>query len=104
KERRDCIINRAAFLRDLRDHASGFLAPLIKTLEVGWNADVLRDGMVLVDLPGLGVANDEYREVTLDWVRRRARAIVVVTDRSGLREAEAELLRTSGFPGRLLHS
>ena len=104
KERRDCNINRAAFLRDLRDHASGFLAPLIKTLEVGWNADVLRDGMVLVDLPGLGVANDEYREVTLDWVRRRARAIVLVTDRSGLREAEAELLRSSGFLGRLLHS
>lgn len=92
------------FLAALKKHASGFLAPLVKTLEVGWEADILRDGMVLVDLPGLGVANDEYREVTLDWVRRQARAIVLVTDRSGLREAEAELLRESGFLARLLHS
>jgi predicted GTPase len=94
--------NFEAFLDELRTHASGFLAPLIKRLEVGWNADALRDGLVLVDLPGVGVANDEYRRVTQEWIRS-ARAIVLVVDRGGVTEASAELLRTTGFLNRLLH-
>ncbi|WP_081427018.1 dynamin family protein [Sorangium cellulosum] len=89
-------------LMELRDHASGYLAPLIQRLEVGWNADVLRDGLVLVDLPGVGVANDEYRRVTAEWVRVRARAIALVVDRAGITEASAELLRSTGFLNRLL--
>ena len=93
----------AGFLGDLRDHASGFLAPLIKRLEVGWTADALRDGLVLVDLPGVGVANDEYRHVTAEWIRDKARAIVLVVDRAGVTEASADLLRSTGFLNRLLH-
>ncbi|KYG09087.1 hypothetical protein BE21_20040 [Sorangium cellulosum] len=89
-------------LVELRDHASGFLAPLIQRLEVGWSADILRDGLVLVDLPGVGVANDEYRRVTAEWVRVRARAIALVVDRAGITEASAELLRSTGFLNRLL--
>lgn len=92
-----------SFRSDLHDHASGFLAPLIKTLEVGWNAESLRGGLVLVDLPGVGVANDEYRNVTAEWIRYRARAIVLVVDRSGVTEASADLLRSTGFLNRLLH-
>lgn len=89
-------------LLELRDHASGFLAPLIQRLEVGWDSDVLRDGLVLVDLPGVGVANDEYRRVTSEWIRVRARAIALVVDRAGITEASAELLRSTGFLARLL--
>lgn len=90
------------FLLALQDHASGFLAPLIKTLEVGWDADFLAGGLVLVDLPGVGVANDEYREVTQHWIRH-AKAVALVVDRAGVTEASADLLRTTGFLNGLLH-
>lgn len=90
------------FLAELREHASGFLAPLIKNLEVGWDAEPLRDGLVLVDLPGVGIANDEYRSVTSARIRE-ARAIVLVVDKSGVTDASAEQLRTTGFLTRLLH-
>lgn len=90
------------FLVELREHASGFLAPLIKSLEVGWDAEMLRDGLVLVDLPGVGVANDEFRKVTNARLRD-ARAVVLVVDRSGVTEASAEQLRNTGFFTRLLH-
>lgn len=91
-----------AFREELEMHASGFLAPLIKTLEVRWDAELLRDGLVLVDLPGLGVANDEYRKVTTTWIRK-ARAVVLVVDRSGVTEASADLLRSTGFLSAMLH-
>ena len=91
-----------AFLTELREHASGFLAPLIKGLDVGFPADGLRDGLVLVDLPGVGVANDEYRSVTARWIGE-ARAIVLVVDHRGVSQAGADLLRTTGFLNRLLH-
>lgn len=92
------------FLEDLHQHVSGFLAPLLKTLEVGWNAEILDSGLLLVDLPGLGIANDTYREVTHYWVRERARGIALVVDRAGVTEASAELLRSSGYLGRLLYA
>jgi predicted GTPase len=94
--------NRDALLRELREHASGFLAPLIKDLEVGWNAELLREGLVLIDLPGVGVANDEYRRVTHERIRA-ARAVVLVVDHRGVTEASAEILRRTGFLNGLLH-
>jgi predicted GTPase len=91
-----------AFVEELELHASGFLSPLIKTLEVWWDAEPLRHGLVLVDLPGVGIANDQYRRVTAEWIRR-ARAIVLVVDRAGVTEASADLLRSTGFLTSLLH-
>ncbi|MES2631843.1 MAG: dynamin family protein [Pseudomonadota bacterium] len=44
---------RSAFMSDLKDHAAGYLAPLIERIEVGWPSDVLRSGVALVDSPGL---------------------------------------------------
>ncbi len=96
--------NDPEFLSELHGHASGFLAPLIRTLCVGWNSPVLQDGLVVVDLPGLGIANDEYRQVTQHWVRDKARGIALVVDRGGLTQDSAELLRSSGFLARLLHA
>lgn len=93
---------RSEFMADLRAHAAGHLAPLIRTLEVGWDAAPLKSGLVLVDLPGVGVANDEYRAVTAHEVRQ-ARAIVLVVDRSGVTEASADLLHSTGFLTSLLH-
>jgi hypothetical protein len=94
----------AVFYSDLRDHASGFLAPLISQLEVTWNTDALPEEIVLVDLPGVGIANDVYRNVTHEWIRERARAVVLVVGKSGVTEPDAQLLRASGFLNRLLYS
>lgn len=91
-----------AFRAEVARHATGSIAPLIKSLEVGWPAPVLRDGLVLVDLPGIGIANDEYRSVTSGWIRR-ATAVVLVVDKSGVTEAGADLLRTTGFLNTILH-
>ncbi|MBX3245558.1 MAG: dynamin family protein [Myxococcales bacterium] len=94
--------DRGAFHRELDTHASGFLAPLIRTLDVGWDERFLEGGLVLVDLPGIGVANDEYRRVTSEWIRK-ARAVVLVVDRAGVTEASVDLLRTTGFLNSMLH-
>lgn len=89
-------------LTELEIHASGFLAPLIRSLKVGWDTALLKNGLVLVDLPGVGVANDEYRHVTAQWIRR-SRAVVLVVNRAGVSEASVDLLRTTGFLNSLLH-
>jgi GTP-binding protein EngB required for normal cell division len=92
------------FRRDLHEHASGSLAPLIKELHVRWNSPLLNTGMVLVDLPGVGVAGDVYKQVTRKWINERAKAVVLVVDRAGITESSADLLRTSEFLTRLLFS
>ena len=102
--RREGHVTDRDFLDDLRQHAAGHLAPLIGTLDVGWNSPMLSEGLTLVDLPGLGIANDQYREVTQKWTRETAKAIALVVDRAGITRDSAELLRSSGFLGRLLHA
>ncbi len=92
------------FRKDLSDHAAGFLAPLIKTLTVSWPSPLLRDGVQLVDLPGVGAVNDIYRRYTFDWLRERARGVVLVVGNRGLQDTDAELLRSSGFLNRLVYS
>jgi len=56
------------FLDTLRDHAAGFLSPLIRQIEVGWPSEILQGGLVLVDLPGVGVAGDLYKQETQRFV------------------------------------
>ena len=75
--------------RDLKDHASGFLAPLIKTLNVWWTSPLLSDGITLIDLPGLGVVGDPRPEVTRKYIRERARVVVLVVDNRGVTEPVA---------------
>ena len=91
-----------SFYCSLSDHASGFLAPAISTLEVFVDAPTLKNRLVFVDLPGLGVANDEYQTVTSRWIRE-ASAVVLVVDRSGITQASAQLLQSTGFLTSLLH-
>lgn len=101
-----CVENgdRAAFLRDLAEHATGSLAPIIREIHVYWNSPLLRPGVTLVDLPGIGVAGDVYKEVTRKWIVEKARAVVLVVDNRGVKDADAELLRRSDFLTRLLFS
>lgn len=90
------------FQQELIDHAAGFLSPLIERIEVGWPSDLLKAGVVLVDLPGVGIAQDAYRQVTSSYVRDKARAVIVTVDRAGPTESTVELLRTSGYWDRLV--
>lgn len=90
------------FQMDMVDHAAGFLSPLIERIEVGWPSDLLKAGVVLVDLPGVGIAQDSYREVTSSYVRDKARAVIVTVDRAGPTESTVDLLRTSGYWERLV--
>ena len=92
------------FLTDLRTHASGFLAPLIKELTVYWDSDLLTGGVTVVDLPGVGISGDVYREITRKWIREKAEAVVLVVDKSGITDAVAELLDKSEFLDRLVHT
>ena len=92
----------AAFMADLKVHAAGFLSPLIERIEVGWPSEVLKSGVILVDLPGVGIAQDSYRDITKRYVREKARAVIVVVDRAGPTESTVDLLRTSGYWDRLV--
>jgi GTP-binding protein EngB required for normal cell division len=92
----------AEFADDLAAHAAGFLSPLIERIEVGWPSELLNSGVVLVDLPGVGIAQDSYRDVTKKYIREKARAVVVVVDRAGPTESTVDLLRTSGYWDRLV--
>lgn len=91
-----------AFMTELREHAAGFLAPLIERIEVGWPSEVLQSGVELVDLPGVGIAQDAYRDITKRYVREKARAIILVVDRAGPTESTLDLLRSSGYWDRLV--
>jgi len=92
------------FNQELFAHAAGYLSPIIKELSVGWTSDLLKQGIQLVDLPGLGIEGDVYRDVSSKWVRNNAKAIVLVVGHRGITEPDAQLLRVSGFLTRLLHS
>lgn len=91
-----------AFLLDLEEHAARSLAPLIAKIEVGWPSQLLRSGIVIVDLPGVGVASDVYRTMTQSYVRDQARAVLLVLDRAGVTEAVLESIRSSGYWDRLV--
>ena len=94
--------DETGFSHELKDHAAGFLAPLIREIDVGWPSELLRSGVHLVDLPGVGIAQDAYRHVTKSFIREKARAIVLVVDRAGPTADTIELLRTSGYWDRLV--
>jgi len=90
------------FRETLKDHAAGFLSPLIRRIQVGWPSDVLKSGLVLVDLPGVGVAGDVYKSETQRFVREKARAVVLVVNRAGLTDSVMDLLKTTGYWDRLV--
>ena len=75
------------FSKALHDHATGFLAPLIKSLALNWDTPILRHGITLVDLPGVGVMRDVHRDVTRYWIREKANALVLIVDHRGLHDS-----------------
>lgn len=92
------------FRKRLREHACGFLAPMIHEMSIRWPAPLLRGAVELVDLPGIGILNDAYTAITSEYMRNRAKAVMLVTNDRGIRREDAEQLKASGFLNRLLHS
>lgn len=92
------------FQQSLREHATGYLAPLIKNLTLDWPSSGLTDSITLVDLPGVGVVRDVHAGVTRKWVREKAQALILVVDHRGMTEPLAEALRRSEFLNSLLYS
>jgi GTP-binding protein EngB required for normal cell division len=92
------------FRHHLRDHACGFLAPLILEMTIHWPSPLLREFLELIDLPGIGILSDAYASVTSNYLRNRAKAVMLVVDSRGIRREDAELLKSSGFLNRLLHA
>lgn len=90
------------FQTELWDHAAGFLAPLVEQVEVGWPSELLKAGVILVDLPGVGIARDSYRQITQKYIRDKARAVILTVDRAGPTGETVELLRSSGYWDRLV--
>jgi GTP-binding protein EngB required for normal cell division len=99
-----CLEATEGFQTKLREHATGFLAPIINELVVFWNAPILENGIVLIDLPGVGIAGDIHAAVTEQYIREKAKVVVLVVSVKGITKSDAELLRNSGFLNRLLHA
>ncbi len=97
-------VSERNFREALADHATGFLAPLIVKMEVTCPSDSLPPRVELVDLPGVGVAGDPHKEVTIDWVRNQARSVILVVNHRGIQEADARLLQETEFLNRLVYS
>lgn len=96
--------NHELFKKAVLHHAVGFMAPLIKNLTIYWPSPVLQHGITLVDLPGVGIMQDAHKDVTRQWIRERAKALVVVVDHRGITDAVGQALRQSEFLNVLLYS
>jgi hypothetical protein len=90
-----------AFFRRVHEHISGRSSALCESIEIGWPSILLETGVTILDLPGLGTVNDAYAHHTDRWVEH-ARAILLVTDRSGVPESVAACLRRTGFLQRVI--
>lgn len=87
---------------ELKEHAAGYLAPLVEEIRVGWPSALLAEGITLVDLPGVGIAKDAYRQVTQDYIRNQAQAVILTVDKSGPTGEAVDLLKSSGYWARLV--
>ncbi len=88
----------------IRDHAAGCLAPLVKSMKLNWPCELLRSGIIITDLPGVGVVGDKFPEVTKSWIMKKGRSVILVTDNSGIDESSERTLIESQFVQRLLFS
>jgi dynamin family protein len=90
-----CLESEQDFRKELHHHATGFLAPIINEMIVLSNAELLKTGIILIDLPGVGIAGDVHVKVTERYIRERAKVVVLVVSVRGVTKADAEMLRNS---------
>jgi Dynamin family len=99
-----CLETEEGFRTALHHHATGFLAPIIRELVAFSRAEILKTGIILIDLPGVGITGDVHAKVTERYIRESAKVVVLVVSVRGVTRADAELLRNSGFLNRLLYA
>jgi hypothetical protein len=70
-------------LEQARDYIEGHPESLfIERMEIEVEDIDLPDDMLFVDLPGLNVSNDQHIKITEDYIKGKAKAFVVCTDRT----------------------
>jgi hypothetical protein len=79
----------------LEDFASGPSSPLVSRIRLGWPSPLLEAGVTLLDLPGLGVANDIRADVA-SAALAEAEAVLLVVDHRGIHEATTAVLEKTG--------
>ena len=84
----------------LNDHATGHLAPIVKSFEVRVKSDLLKNGLVLVDLPGIGIEGDIHQNVTKEKLAHSDAVVLVVSTR-GISDAEHRRMKSARIYDRL---
>ena len=96
--------DRQLFQRQLSAHATGHLSPMVFEMRIEWPSQTLKHSLEIIDLPGVGIHNDVYQSTTSDFLRLKAKAVMLVVRDRGLTEESVAVLKHSGFLNRFLHS
>jgi energy-coupling factor transporter ATP-binding protein EcfA2 len=92
------ILLEAAAAKELKQKLKGYLSsearfwPLIKTVEICGSFDALRDGAVLIDLPGVNDPNQAREEVTRAFLREAPFIWIAFNTKRGMTRDIHELL------------
>lgn len=97
----ESTVTQKDFNGALRERVVDWLSPLVRSLEVRLNSEMLRD-VTIVDLPGVGVVGDPAARVAEDFVRREGDALVLVARNSGITTPLAQLLENANVITKLL--
>lgn len=95
-----CDNGRCKYGLSLNEHATGYLAPIIRTFDVRVKSDLLKAGLEFVDLPGVGIDGDIHKNVASENIAK-ADAIVLVVSTRGIGVAEHKIMKAAGIYDRL---
>jgi GTPase SAR1 family protein len=96
--------DRQFFQQSLAAHATGHLSPMVFEMQVKWPSETLKHSLEIIDLPGVGIHNDLYQSTTSDFLRLKAKAVMLVVRDRGLSEQSVAVLKHSGFLNRFFYS
>ncbi len=90
-------VRRSISLSELRDYVTEAGNPnncrMVDQVEVSCPAEILRDGIVLINCPGFGSLSDQNTQIAYDYLPRIDAAIFVTSPDPPLTAAEKEFLR-----------
>ncbi len=89
------------YLVGRQQHQDGQFWPLISRVRIFGNFDVLSNGVVLVDLPGLNDPNPAREQVTKRYLQDAQYIWLVCNSQTGIDRVFSQVLRENGFLFRL---
>lgn len=89
------------YLVGREQHEEGQFWPLISRVRIYGNFEVLSNGVVLVDLPGLNDPNPAREQVTKKYLEEARYLWLVCNSQTGIDRVFTEVLRENGFLFRL---